>query len=396
MTGARPHAEGHQTEGFPAGTPPVAPPADAVRAGAPVADAPPGEAPPADAPHADLQASRTPTPDAPEDDTRPAIALENVGVRFGDVVALDGVSLTVRPGAILGLIGPSGAGKTTAIRILTGSLRRSSGSASVLGEDPEHFSNRLRGRIGYMPQRFSLYPDLTSGENVDFVASLFGLLFLRRRRRVREVLKVVDLWHARGRRASDLSGGMQRRLELACALVHDPAVLFLDEPTAGIDPLLRRSLWDELQRLRDLGRTLVVTTQHVSEAEECDAVALISEGRLVALAGPEDLRRMATGGDILDLETETPVDPDLLSRLEMVRGIEQRSARHFLVTVDDAGTALPRIVGAIEEAGFEVASSSEYRPSFDDVFAALVSRHRETLERAEAEAAEAAERRRAA
>jgi ABC-2 type transport system ATP-binding protein len=378
--------------GAPGGAPPGGTRAGATQLAATQPAGPaPADALPADAPQADLQAPGDPGRNAPPSDIPPAIELENVGVRFGDVVALDGVTLTVQPGAILGVIGPSGAGKTTAIRILTGSLRRSTGRASVLGEDPEHFSNRLRGRIGYMPQRFSLYPDLTSGENVDFVASLFGLLFLRRRRRVREVLKVVDLWDARGRRASNLSGGMQRRLELACALVHDPAVLFLDEPTAGIDPLLRRSLWDELQRLRDLGRTLVVTTQYVNEAEECDAVALISEGRLVALAGPDDLRRMATGGDMLDIETETPLDPELLAGQEMVRRVEQRSPRHFLVTVDDAGTALPKIVGAIEDAGFEVASSSEYRPSFDDVFAALVERHRDGLARAEAEAAEAAE-----
>jgi ABC-2 type transport system ATP-binding protein len=319
-----------------------------------------------------------------------AIEAESVGCQFGDVVALEGLTLTVPAGALLGVIGPSGAGKTTAIRILTGSLRRTTGQARVLGEDPEHFDNRVRGRIGYMPQRFSLYPDLTTAENVDFVASLFGLLFPRRRRRVREVLKVVDLWEARGRRASNLSGGMQRRLELACAIVHDPAVLFLDEPTAGIDPLLRRNLWAELHRLRDLGRTLVVTTQYVGEAEECDAVALISEGRLVALAAPDDLRRMATGGDILDVETRTPIDPDFLAQLPMVRGIDQRGARHFFMTVDDAGPALPKVVGAIEDAGFAVASSSEFRPSFDDVFATLVAKHRQELEARDEEAAAAA------
>jgi ABC-2 type transport system ATP-binding protein len=316
-------------------------------------------------------------------DARPAIELQDVSCRFDDVLALDRISLTVPPGALLGVIGPSGAGKTTAIRILTGSLRRTQGRAAVLGEDPEQFSNHIRGRIGYMPQRFSLYPDLTTAENVDFVASLFGLLFWPRRRRVREVLKVVDLWDARGRRAGNLSGGMQRRLELACALVHDPAVLFLDEPTAGIDPILRRTLWDELHRLRDRGRTLVVTTQYVGEAEECDAVALFSEGRLIALAGPEDLRRMATGGDVLEIETAAPIDPDLLARLPMVREVDQRGARHFLVTVDDAGTASPAIANAIDEAGFAVTSSSEFRPSFDDVFASLVARHRRELALAE-------------
>jgi ABC-2 type transport system ATP-binding protein len=307
----------------------------------------------------------------------PAIVLQGLGRRYGDVVALDGITLTVPSGTLLGVIGPSGAGKTTAVRILTGGLRATSGVARVLGEDPQRFRRRTRERIGYMPQLFSLYPDLTAGENVDFVASLFGMLFFRRRRRVRAVLELVDLWRERGRRASDLSGGMQRRLELACALVHDPAILFLDEPTAGLDPLLRRTIWTELHRLRDSGRTIVLTTQYVGEAEECDAVALISEGHLVALAPPEDLRRSATGGDMLEIETASLFDGGTLADLPMVRAVNQRSGRHLLVTVEEASTAaLPAIIAAIEGAGGEVTSSREYRPSFDDVFATLVMRHR--------------------
>jgi ABC-2 type transport system ATP-binding protein len=207
----------------------------------------------------------------------PAIVLQGLGRRYGDVVALDGITLTVPSGTLLGVIGPSGAGKTTAVRILTGGLRATSGVARVLGEDPQRFRRRTRERIGYMPQLFSLYPDLTAGENVDFVATLFGMLFFRRRRRVRAVLELVDLWRERGRRASELSGGMQRRLELACALVHDPAVLFLDEPTAGLDPLLRRTIWMELHRLRDSGRTIVLTTQYVGEAEEGDFAAVATD-----------------------------------------------------------------------------------------------------------------------
>ena len=146
-----------------------------------------------------------------------------------------------------------------------------------------------------MPQSFTLYPDLTVRENVDFVGSLFGMMFPRRRRRTREVLQLLDLWDVRSRRAGRLSGGMQRRLELACALVHDPALLFLDEPTAGLDPLLRASVWEELHRLREAGRTMLVTTQYVNEAESCDLVALIAGGRLLALATPDDLRREAIG-----------------------------------------------------------------------------------------------------
>jgi ABC-2 type transport system ATP-binding protein len=317
--------------------------------------------------------------DAPPADPPPAIVTEGLVRRYDDVVALDGVTLTVPTGSLLGVIGPSGAGKTTAVRILTGGLRPSAGLVRVLGEEPQRFSRRTRGRIGYMPQLFSLYPDLTAGENVDFVASLFGMLILRRRRRVRAVLELVDLWSARKRRAAALSGGMQRRLELACALVHDPAVLFLDEPTAGQDPLLRQTIWAELHRLRERGRTIVVTTQYVGEAEECDMVALISEGRLAALARPDDLRRSATGGDVLDVETTSQVEPAILAGLPMVRAVDQRSSNRLLVTVEDAGVASPAIGAAIERAGNHVASSREYRPSFDVVFATLVARHRDEL-----------------
>ncbi len=244
-----------------------------------------------------------------------AIALREVSRRFDGTLALDRVSLDVPRGTILGLIGPSGSGKTTAVRLLTGILAPTSGDVRVLGEQPRRFRRATREQIGYMPQGFLLYPELTAAENVDFMASLFGLLLAHRRRRVREVLELLDLWTVRSRRASDLSGGMQRRLELACAFVHDPSVLFLDEPTAGIDPLLRRTVWQELHRLRDAGRTLLVTTQYVSEAEECDRVALLTEGRLIALEAPEGLRRKALGGDVVEIETDEPVDASVLAEI---------------------------------------------------------------------------------
>ena len=173
---------------------------------------------------------------------------------YGDVLAVQDVSLRVAGGTILGLIGPSGSGKTTTIRMILGMLRPDAGEVHVLGEEPRHFRRRTRERIGYQPQSFVMYPDLTARENVNFVAATFGLLWRKRRRRVREVLELVGLWDRRDRRAGDLSGGEQRRLELCCALVHEPALLVLDEPTAGVDPLLRQDIWDELERLREPGR----------------------------------------------------------------------------------------------------------------------------------------------
>jgi len=305
-----------------------------------------------------------------------SVILDEVTRRFGDVVAVENVSFELPAGTILGVIGPSGAGKTTVVRMLTGALRPTSGTVRVLGEEPRRFRRRTRERIGYMPQLFSLYPELTARENVDFIASLFGMLFWRRHKRVREVLELVDLWAARGRRASDLSGGMQRRLELACALVHEPQLFFLDEPTTGIDPLLRARVWDELHRLREEGRTILVTTQYLNEAESCDRVALIANGRLVALATPQGLRHDAIGGDAVDIETVRPFDGATLAGLPEVVGFTQSGPRHIRVIVNDAG-ATHIVVDAIEARGGEVEVAREYRPSFDEVFAELVHRDRE-------------------
>lgn len=319
-----------------------------------------------------------------------AVVIEGATRRFGDDVAVDDISLTVPTGTILGIIGPSGAGKTTTVRMLTGALAPSAGTVRVLGEDPRAFRRQTRERIGYMPQQFTLYPDLTTRENVDFVASLFGILWRTRHRRTREVLELVDLWEARSRRAGALSGGMQRRLELACAMVHSPALLFLDEPTAGIDPLLRARIWEELHRLRDSGRTLLVTTQYVNEAESCDSVALIAAGRLVALAPPDQLRRSAIGGDAVEIETTATFDGSALRALPMVRRVQQVDDRNLRVTVDDAATGLPDVVSAISERGGEVASAREMRPSFDSVFATLVEREQERAAREAAPAGDEA------
>jgi ABC-2 type transport system ATP-binding protein len=305
--------------------------------------------------------------------------MESLSRRYGDLAAVDNVTLQVPRGTILGVIGPSGSGKTTLIRMLTGTLEPTTGRLSVLGQHPRRFTRHTRERIGYMPQHFVLYEELTAAENVSFVASLFGLLWPKRGRRVAEVLKLVDLWDARGRRARQLSGGMQRRLELACALVHDPVLLFVDEPTAGLDPMLRQKVWAEFRRLREMGRTLVVTTQQVGEAEYCDKVAVLARGRLIALAAPEDLRRMALGGDVIQIETTQAFDGMRLEQVPGVRAVRQDAPRRFLVISDDAGAATPRVLQELGGLGIEVTSSSEYRPSFDEVFAQLVSQSETSL-----------------
>jgi ABC-2 type transport system ATP-binding protein len=307
------------------------------------------------------------------------VSMEGLSRNYGELAAVDNVTLQVPRGSILGVIGPSGSGKTTLIRMLTGTLEPTNGQLSVLGQHPRQFTRHTRERIGYMPQHFVLYEELTAAENVSFVASLFGLLWPKRGRRVADVLKLVDLWESRGRRARQLSGGMQRRLELACALVHEPVLLFVDEPTSGLDPMLRQKVWGEFRRLRDLGRTLVVTTQNVGEAEYCDTVAVLAHGRLIALAAPEELRRMALGGEVIEIETAQAFDGTQLEQVPGVRSVRQSAPRRFLVISDESGAATPRVLQEINAAGIDVVSSSEYRPSFDEVFTALVSQADESF-----------------
>jgi ABC-2 type transport system ATP-binding protein len=308
--------------------------------------------------------------------TAAPVSLRGASRDYGEGVGVFDVDLEVPPGSILGIVGPSGAGKTTTIRLITGALDPTAGEVRVLGQDPRRFRRSTRERIGYMPQQFTLYPDLTADENVDFVASLFGMLTPRRRRRVREVLELVHLWDVRDRRAGRLSGGMQRRLELASTLVHEPDLLFLDEPTAGIDPILRKTIWEELHRLKASGRTLLVTTQYVAEAEQCDAVALIAGGRLVALGTPSELRRAATGGDVIEVETEGPFDPAPLAGREGITNVRSTGVRTFRVVTDDAGTTTAALDDLVAGAGGQLQAAREVHPTFDEVFTTLVERDR--------------------
>ena len=303
---------------------------------------------------------------------------------------MDGLSFDVEPGTILGVVGPSGSGKTTTVRMLTGTLGRTRGQIRVLGEDPMHFSRRARGRIAYMPQLFSLYEDLSAQENVGFVAALYGIGPFKRRRLIRRALEVVDLYEARHRLARDLSGGMQRRLELACALVHSPDVLFVDEPTAGIDPMLRQAIWEELHTLRSEGRTLLITTQYVTEAEYCDRVALIADGELVAMDTPDELRKLVFGGEVLEVTTERAVDAEMLATVAGITNVRQPAARQLFVTTEDAATTTPQIVETLRRNGIGVVGLEEHQPTFDEVFTGLVEQRRATRERGERPVAPAA------
>jgi ABC-2 type transport system ATP-binding protein len=223
---------------------------------------------------------------------RPIVACSALGKSFGDAPVVHDVDLNIPTGTIVGLIGPSGSGKTTTVRLLAGLLDPTTGHAEVDGTPSTELSHRQRSRIGYLPQRPALFPDLSLWENLNFHASMYGVR-LRRRARLRELLEWVELTDDRRKRVREASGGMQRRLALAAAFVHDPALAFLDEPTAGIDPILRARFWDQFRVLRDAGRTLIVTTQYVGEAAACDVVGVLSAGELVFFGTPDELLSLA-------------------------------------------------------------------------------------------------------
>lgn len=233
------------------------------------------------------------------------ISLRGVGKQFDDRWIVRDLDVDVAAGTILGMVGPSGCGKTTTVRLITGVYRPDEGEVMVLGADPTTRPTSRRTAVGYLPQSPVLFDDLTLWENLNFHASLNGMRW-RRGDRLRELLSLVALDGEQRKLVRDASGGMRRRLALAATLVHDPALLILDEPTAGIDPILRRQLWDHFRQLGDLGRTVVVTTQHVDEAANCDIVVVLDEGRVVAVGSPDELRQAA-----IDITGEQSADtPD--------------------------------------------------------------------------------------
>jgi ABC-2 type transport system ATP-binding protein len=302
------------------------------------------------------------------------IKVEGLGKQFDEHWVVRDLTFQVQPGTIFGLFGPSGSGKTTTLRMLLGLLNPDEGEALVLGRAPRRFTGRTRGRIGYLPQLFVLYPELSIQENLSLVASLYGMGWPRRGRSMRRVLDLVELWDDRGKKASDLSGGMKRRLELACALVHDPALLIVDEPTAGIDPILRAKIWDHFRELRDQGRTLIVTSQYVTEAEYCDIAAVLAEGRVIACDTPEGLRDQAMGGELVEASVDGVSRRllDALSQVEGVRRVQALSYEQIQISVDEASEAIPKLLSVLQEHGVEVRSVSEHRPNFDEVFVKLV------------------------
>lgn len=318
----------------------------------------------------------------------PVIEVSQVNKVFGEQVALRDVSLRVEPGEIFCLLGPSGSGKTTLIRLLNGVYFPTQGRVTVFGKEPARFSRQDREQIGYMPQMFVLYPNLSVAENLNFIASIYGLSWRDRRQRLSRLLELVNLTEHQRSLAGNISGGMKRRLELACALLHEPALVYMDEPTAGIDPILRASLWKEFRSLRDeerigpqgesLGRrTLFVTTQYVNEADSCDKVAIVAKGELVALGTPQELRAQALGGEAIEITADrmTRQHMTILQDIPGVKGIERLKFDQLRIAVDDAQTRLPLIVQTLYEQGLDLDSVDIVELKFDEVFVRLIEQH---------------------
>jgi ABC-2 type transport system ATP-binding protein len=304
----------------------------------------------------------------------PEIEVEHLEKRFGRFLAVSNVSFSVRAGEILGFLGPNGAGKSTTIRMLCGLLRPSAGRALVAGIDVALDPEAVRKRIGYMSQKFSLYQDLTVAENLRFFGGIYGLTGARLSSRMRYALEMAELAEHADSLVSELAGGWKQRLALGCAILHEPRILFLDEPTSGVDPLSRRRFWDLIHEMSDAGVTAIVSTHHMDEAEYCNRIALIDRGTLAALGSPAELKRRSLGGELLRIEC-APLDRALaaLQACSLAKDVVVfGSTLHVLV--DDAAARSDALVAYLADHDVGGARATRIDPTLEDAFVQLVGR----------------------
>jgi ABC-2 type transport system ATP-binding protein len=301
-----------------------------------------------------------------------AVEVEDLSKCFGEFCAVDRVSFSVRRGEIFGFLGPNGAGKSTTIRILCGLLQPSGGRAVVGGLDVASVPERVREKIGYMSQKFSLYDDLTVGENIDFFSGIYNVPRTLRPERREHALHMAGLEERQGAMTRTLSGGYKQRLALGCAILHRPPILFLDEPTSGVDPIARRSFWSLIYELSDAGHTVFVSTHYMDEAEYCHRLALMYRGKIIALGTPAELKKMLRSQGLLNLESSDPLGS--MREIEREPGILDVAVfgGGLHVTVADPVDAMPRIRRALEGAGIQVRSLEVIAPSMEDVFVARI------------------------
>ena len=306
-----------------------------------------------------------------------AIEVAGLTKRFGGFVAVDDVSFQVSPGEVYGWLGPNGAGKTTTIRMLLGLLRPSGGQARVLGYDPARQAKAMQAHVGYMSQLFTLYNDLTASENIRFYGQAYGLSRHELRQRQAEILQMAGLTGRGNTLTANLSGGWKQRLALGCAIVHRPQVVFLDEPTAGVDPISRRDFWGLIYAMAKKGVTVMVTTHYMDEAELCQRVGFISQGRLVALDTPARLKETQMRGQVLEISTPTP------DRAMRSLKAAQASGRLPLdevalygaqihVVAPSAEVSKESVAAFLRDAGVEVAALAWIAPTLEDVFISAV------------------------
>ena len=300
-----------------------------------------------------------------------AVHIENLVKRFGDFVAVDNVSLDVARGEIFGFLGPNGAGKSTTIRIMCGLLAPTSGRATVGGYDVATQSELVRENIGYMSQKFSLYDDLTVEENIEFFGGVYGVSPEELPQRRDYVLKMAGLEDKRKDATRELPGGLKQRLALGCAILHEPPILFLDEPTSGVDPVARRNFWELIYQLSQAGHTIFVTTHYMDEAEYCHRVALMYAGRVIALGSPAELKQNFGARHLLMLETN-----DLLGAMRALQGgkgivdVAVFGSGLHVTVVEERGIEDIRTV--LGTAGIRIDNLEPIPPSMEDVFVGLI------------------------
>lgn len=310
---------------------------------------------------------------------QPVIETEHLTRAFRNTLAVDDVSVQVHSGEIFGLVGPDGAGKTTIIRLLTAILDPTAGWVRVFGHDTVHQPEPIKRRIGYMAQRFNLYGDLSVWENLNFFADVFEVTGQERQERIDRLLNFARLAPFRDRRAAHLSGGMQKKLALACTLVHTPEIILLDEPTTGVDPVSRREFWDILTELHLQGITLVVSTPYMDEAERCSRIGLVHQGKLIVCDTPERIRTL-TKGELLAL---WPSDPrrarQVLQQMDEILEV-QTYGDQLRLFVEDAEGALQPVRSALAAEGVQVHELLPAKPRMEETFISLIQQRRRTQE----------------
>jgi ABC-2 type transport system ATP-binding protein len=306
--------------------------------------------------------------------SEPVVVAERLSRRFGKLVAVEDVSLRVEPGEVYGVLGPNGAGKSTTIRMLCGLLDPSGGTARVVGLDVARHPEQVKARIGYMTQRFSLYEDLSVRENLAFYAAIYGVAWRRRRARIDEVIERVGLGDRRKQLAGTLSGGWKQRLALACSTIHEPPLLFLDEPTAGVDPVSRREFWERIHALSAAGTTILVTTHYMDEAERCHRLAFIFRGRVLQIGRPDEI--VATRGlSVAELIVEDAAAATAL--FSTAPEVDECAHYGHVIRVATRGVdALTWTTQTLAEHGITVQSSRAARATVEDAFVSMVREDR--------------------